>query len=91
MLTLTLTFYLLSNQWYIWVQFASVHEADLVAKFYFASRKLVWEVLANGMKSKMEMQWSDISAIRATVEENKPGILEIEVANYISRPRSFLT
>ncbi|KAF8018326.1 hypothetical protein BT93_H3271 [Corymbia citriodora subsp. variegata] len=60
-------------------QFASVHEADLIVKFYFATRKLVWEVLANGLKNKMEIQWSDISAIRATIEANKPGILEIEV------------
>ncbi|KAK3418716.1 hypothetical protein EUGRSUZ_H03289 [Eucalyptus grandis] len=27
----------------------------------------------------MEIQWSDISAIRASIEENKPGILEIEL------------
>ncbi|XP_010026905.2 uncharacterized protein LOC104417300 isoform X1 [Eucalyptus grandis] len=60
-------------------QFASVHEADLVVKFYFATRKLVWEVLENGLKNKMEIQWSDISAIRASIEENKPGILEIEL------------
>ncbi|XP_056168431.1 uncharacterized protein LOC115680134 [Syzygium oleosum] len=66
-------------------QFASVHEADLVGKFYFATRKLVWEVLANGLRNKMEIQWSDISAIRATIEENKPGILEIE----LRRPPTF--
>ncbi|KAF8018329.1 hypothetical protein BT93_H3273 [Corymbia citriodora subsp. variegata] len=60
-------------------QFASEHEGDLVGKFYFATQEIVWEVLANDMKYKMEMQWSAISAIRATTEENKLGILEIEL------------
>ncbi|XP_004304864.1 PREDICTED: uncharacterized protein LOC101299979 isoform X2 [Fragaria vesca subsp. vesca] len=55
------------------------HEGDLVAKCYYAKRKLVWEILDNGLKSKIELQWSDIIAIRAVIEENQPGILEIEL------------
>jgi hypothetical protein len=39
----------------------------------------VWEILDNGLKSKIEVQWSDILAMRAVIEENQPGILEIEV------------
>ncbi|KAF8018327.1 hypothetical protein BT93_H3272 [Corymbia citriodora subsp. variegata] len=66
-------------------QLASVHEADLVVKFFFETRQIVWEVLVNGVKNRMEIEWSDISAIRATIEENKPGILEIEV----HRPPTF--
>jgi len=31
----------------------------LVAKCYFAKRKLVWEVLEGELKSKMEIQWSE--------------------------------
>lgn len=58
------------------------HEGDLVAKCYFAKRKLVWEVLEDGLKSKIEIQWSDISAIKADFCENQPGILGVEVIQY---------
>lgn len=50
-----------------------------MAKCYYAKRKLVWEVLDSGLKSKIEIQWSDISAMKATCPENLPGSLEIEV------------
>ncbi|XP_031403865.1 uncharacterized protein LOC116213162 isoform X2 [Punica granatum] len=60
-------------------QEASMNESDLVAKCYYSKRKLVWEVLRDGLKSKIEIQWSDISAIRATRREDHPGILEIEL------------
>lgn len=46
---------------------------------YYAKRKLVWEVLEGPLKNKIEIQWSDITAIRALTPENQPGILEIEV------------
>ncbi|KAJ1383499.1 hypothetical protein SESBI_43334 [Sesbania bispinosa] len=52
---------------------------DLVAKFYYAKRKLVWEMLRDGLKDKIEIQWQNISAIRAVVQKNLPGILEIEL------------
>ncbi|CAK9197477.1 unnamed protein product [Sphagnum troendelagicum] len=58
----------------------SRYEGDLVAKCYYAKHKLVWEVLDNGLKSKMEIQWSDISAMNATFPESLPGSLEIEVS-----------
>lgn len=61
------------------------HEGDLVAKCYYAKRKLVWEILDQGLKSKIEVQWSDILSMRAVIEENQPGILEIE----LSQPPSF--
>ncbi|KAG0601139.1 hypothetical protein M758_11G086800 [Ceratodon purpureus] len=63
----------------------SRYEGDLVAKCYYAKRKLVWEVLDSGLKSKVEIQWSDISAMKATCPDNLPGSLEIEV----SRPPLF--
>eukprot|EP00976_Prorocentrum_cordatum_P099838 1191987-Prorocentrum_minimum.AAC.1 len=37
---------------------------DLVSKCYFAKRKLVWEILHNHYKSKIEMQWSDICGLK---------------------------
>ncbi len=61
------------------VQRVSRYEGDLVAKCYYAKRKLVWEVLDSGLKSKIEIQWSDISAMKATCPESLPGSLEILV------------
>ncbi|KAI3445408.1 hypothetical protein Pfo_002073 [Paulownia fortunei] len=55
------------------------HEGDLTAKLYYAKRKLVWEVLEGALKSKIEIQWSDIIAIRAITPDNEPGTLEIEL------------
>ncbi|KAK4751064.1 hypothetical protein SAY87_004546 [Trapa incisa] len=60
-------------------QEVSKHESDLVAKCYYSKKKLVWEVLKSGLKSKIEIQWSDISAIRATLREDQPGLLEVEL------------
>lgn len=57
----------------------SSHEGDLIAKCYYAKRKLVWEVLEGALKSKIEMQWSDIVGIRAVIRDNENGLLEIEV------------
>ncbi|CAA6671010.1 unnamed protein product [Spirodela intermedia] len=63
----------------------SRYEGDLVAKCYFAKRKLVWEVLNGGLKSKIEIQWSDITAIKAACPDNGPGSLDLVV----SRPPLF--
>ncbi|CAI5489213.1 unnamed protein product, partial [Closterium sp. Naga37s-1] len=63
----------------------SKYEGDLVAKCYFAKRKLVWEVLEGGLKSKIEVQWGDIATLRASTAKGQPGVLEIEV----SRPPQF--
>ncbi|KAF5179807.1 Atp-dependent dna helicase, partial [Thalictrum thalictroides] len=59
----------------------AIRELDLVAKCYYAKRKLVWEMLDNGLKSKIEVQWEDISAIRATITKNNTAVLEIELKN----------
>ncbi|XXG58557.1 hypothetical protein AAC387_Pa04g0842 [Persea americana] len=58
----------------------SRYEGDLVAKCYFAKHKLVWEVLDGGLKNKIEIQWSDITALKATCPENGPGTLDIVLA-----------
>ncbi|KAI3839838.1 hypothetical protein MKW98_010143 [Papaver atlanticum] len=57
------------------------YEGDLVVKCYYAKQRLVWEVLDGGLKSKIEIKWSDISAIKAVFHENYPGILELELYN----------
>ncbi|KAI7988915.1 hypothetical protein LOK49_LG13G02845 [Camellia lanceoleosa] len=56
----------------------SLDEGDLVAKCYYAKKKIVWEVLEGTLKSKIEIEWSDIEAIRAIIRDDKLGILEIE-------------
>lgn len=60
-------------------QRVSKNEGDLVAKVYYAKKKLVWEFLDGPLKNKIEIQWSEISAIRAFTYEGEHGQLEIEV------------
>ncbi|XP_065005598.1 uncharacterized protein LOC135637110 isoform X1 [Musa acuminata AAA Group] len=58
-------------------EYVSRYEGDLVAKCYFAKRKLVWEILEGGLKSKIEIQWSDITALKANCPEDGPGTLDV--------------
>ncbi|KAJ9552572.1 hypothetical protein OSB04_016617 [Centaurea solstitialis] len=64
---------------YKFEQRVSRNEGDLVAKVYYAKKKLVWELLDGPLKSKIEIQWSEISAIRAFMYEGEPGLLELEL------------
>ncbi|XP_020083117.1 uncharacterized protein LOC109706590 isoform X2 [Ananas comosus] len=61
-------------------EYVSRYEGDLVAKCYFAKHKLVWEVLEGGLKSKIEIQWSDITSLKASCSENESGTLEVVLA-----------
>ncbi|KAK4415164.1 hypothetical protein Salat_2623600 [Sesamum alatum] len=61
-------------------EYVSKYEGDLVAKCYFAKHKLVWEVLEGGLKSKIEIQWSDITALKADYSDNAPGTLTLVLA-----------
>lgn len=61
------------------LQYKSRYEGDLVAKCYFAKHKLVWEVLDGGLKNKIEIQWSDIVAIKANYADDAPGTLDVVV------------
>ncbi|CAM0913152.1 unnamed protein product [Alopecurus aequalis] len=61
-------------------EYISRYEGDLVAKCYFAKHKLVWEVLEGGLKSKIEVQWSDITALKVTLPENGQGSLDVVLA-----------
>ncbi|XP_042052043.1 uncharacterized protein LOC121797354 isoform X1 [Salvia splendens] len=66
-------------------EYVSKYEGDLVAKCYFAKHKLVWEVLDGGLKSKIEIQWSEITALKAEFPDDGPGTLTIVLA----RPPTF--
>jgi hypothetical protein len=59
----------------------SQYECDLVEKCYYPKHKLVWEVVHVGLKSKIEMQWSHITAFKATCPKNGVGTLDIVVSN----------
>ncbi|XP_034198817.1 uncharacterized protein LOC117614200 isoform X2 [Prunus dulcis] len=61
-------------------EYKSRYEGDLVAKCYFAKHKLVWEVLEGGLKSKIEIQWSDIMALKANCPDDGPGTLTVVLA-----------
>ena len=50
-----------------------------MAKCYFAKHKLVWEVLDGGLKNKIEIQWSDIVAIKANFPDDGPETLDVVV------------
>ncbi|KAB1225837.1 hypothetical protein CJ030_MR1G005238 [Morella rubra] len=56
-------------------------EGNLVAKCYYGRKKLVWEIIEEKSKKKLEIQWCDILAIRALIAKDMPGILEIELNN----------
>ena len=51
----------------------------MVAKCYFAKHKLVREVLDGGLKNKIEIQWSDIMALKANYPDDGPGTLDVVV------------
>lgn len=51
-----------------------------MAKCYFAKHKLVWEVLDGELKNKIEIQWSDIIAIKANYPDDGPGTLDVVVS-----------
>ncbi|XAR66722.1 hypothetical protein NMG60_11013042 [Bertholletia excelsa] len=61
-------------------EYVSRYEGDLVAKCYFAKHKLVWEILEDGLKSKIEIQWSDIKALKANFPDDGPGTLNVTLA-----------
>ncbi|KAH9620490.1 hypothetical protein KSS87_022002 [Heliosperma pusillum] len=61
-------------------EYTSKYEGDLVAKCYFAKHKLVWEVLDGGLKNKIEIQWSDIMAIKAKYPDDGPETLDVVLA-----------
>ncbi|XBH95307.1 hypothetical protein VPH35_085885 [Triticum aestivum] len=58
----------------------SRYKGDLVAKFYFVKSKVVWEMINEGLKRKIEIKWSDISALRITCPKHLPGVLDITVS-----------
>ncbi|KAJ4892969.1 Uncharacterized protein Rs2_19763 [Raphanus sativus] len=60
----------------------SVYPDDLKAKFYFAKKRLMWEILDEDskLKRKIEIQWSDVLSLRASYSpQNETGILEVEL------------
>lgn len=50
-----------------------------MAKCYYAKHKLVWEILEGGLKSKIEIQWSDIMALKANCPDDGPATLNLVV------------
>lgn len=61
------------------VQEVPVRQDGLVAKCYYSKKTFVWEILKGGLKSKIEIQWSNIIGIRASIVEGRRAILEFEV------------
>ncbi|KAK9070670.1 hypothetical protein SSX86_011072 [Deinandra increscens subsp. villosa] len=49
-----------------WRWESKLHEGDLMAKFYYGMKKLVWEFIDGHLKKKIEIRWSQISAINSS-------------------------
>ncbi|CAN7009976.1 unnamed protein product [Brassica rapa subsp. trilocularis] len=73
-----------------------VYPDDIKAKFYFAKKRIIWEILddvetgtqVERLKRKIESQWSDVLSFRATYNSNDgAGILEVELGK---RPTFFI-
>ncbi|GMY25698.1 vacuolar-sorting receptor 1 [Fagus crenata] len=69
-----------------WQEVAAPYEESLMVKCYFGKEKFIWEILQKNstLKKKIEIDWSDISAIRSRTvqhEQHELGVLEIELKN----------
>lgn len=54
-----------------------------MAKCYFAKHKLVWEVLDGALKNKIEIQWSDVVAIKANYGVEGMDTLDVVVISSV--------
>ncbi|XP_019092153.1 PREDICTED: uncharacterized protein LOC104744730 [Camelina sativa] len=79
------------GQW----EYRATNPDDIVAKLYFAKKKLIWEILDAGdpktktprLKSKIEIQWDDVASFEESINSrDKTGILKIELKK---RPKFF--
>ncbi|XP_010486053.1 PREDICTED: uncharacterized protein LOC104764251 [Camelina sativa] len=79
------------GQW----EYRGTNPDDIVAKLYFAKKKLIWEILDAGdpetstprLKSKIEIQWDDVASFKESINSrDKTGILKIELKK---RPKFF--
>lgn len=53
---------------------------DLVVKIYFAQRKLIWEIMHDHLKNKVEIKWQEIVALRTYLMEDDSEVLQVEVS-----------
>ena len=68
------------------VQFWSSFLADLSVKFYYAKKKVTWEVMEGSRKKKIEFLWSTISSMKIEVEVCAGGVLHCCPSCYSCRP-----
>ncbi|XP_023641237.1 uncharacterized protein LOC17893494, partial [Capsella rubella] len=76
--------------------YRAINPDDIVAKIYFAKKKLLWEFLDPGkpetctprLKSKIEIHWDDVSSFQESINiRDDTGILKIELKK---RPTFFI-
>ncbi|RLN03183.1 hypothetical protein C2845_PM13G08820 [Panicum miliaceum] len=65
-------------------QWTSRYNGDLLAKFYYANRRMIWEIVNEGLKMKIEIDWENVAALKVTCPEGGTGTLEIMLSK---RPR----
>ncbi|XP_010417855.1 PREDICTED: uncharacterized protein LOC104703525 [Camelina sativa] len=80
------------GQWF----YRAKNPDDIVAKLYFAKKKLIWEILDAGdpktktprLKRKIEIQWDDVASLQESINSrDETGILKIELKK---RPKFFI-
>lgn len=63
-----------------YLQKQSINEGDIVTKFYFAKRIMVWEItIDTRLKKKIEIHWDEISAISAKFNVDQCSVFQVEV------------
>ena len=63
------------------LQISSGKDIQIMGHIFYPMNKIMWEMIQNGQGKKLEMNFSDITAIRANFES--PYYLEIEVNFFI--------
>ncbi len=63
----------------------SIFPGDLVCKFYYAKKQIIWEMMEQGLKSKMEILFQDVTGLYCAGSISETSYLIIEV----SKPPKF--
>ncbi|XP_019092152.1 PREDICTED: uncharacterized protein LOC104744729 [Camelina sativa] len=80
------------GQW----EYRATNPDDIVAKLYFAKKKLIWEILdardpktnMPRLKTKIEIEWDDVASFQESINSrDETGILKIELKK---RPKFFI-
>ena len=61
------------------VQRTAEYKGHVVAKIFFHTRRMMWEIFENNVKNKIEIQWDDIVEMNFDMGTYGFGMLQIKV------------